>query len=202
MVRDPCADNAITHELLGSCIRVTSWKLWHYGTEWHWCMIKSNWLHMTLYMVINTSTRPKHCCNMETASKKDDCCSCSCHRCWWYCKSCWVIFVKPLLDAATELCGLSKNHQWRAKTWWWNEPVDEAVHEKRARFKAYNALKKGGMPAGTKGQKLSTLKPSVWQSLRRRKRIRHSTPGGREFVTVPPDGDGVFRITKQMDGTN
>ena len=38
----------------------------------------------------------------------------------------------PLLDAATEVCCLSKNHQWNPETWWWNEEVDKAIREKRA----------------------------------------------------------------------
>ena len=52
----------------------------------------------------------------------------------------WSKLKDPLLDAATEVYGNSKNHQWRPETWWWND----AIPEKHARFKAYKALKKGG----------------------------------------------------------
>ena len=58
-----------------------------------------------------------------------------------------------LLDAATDVRGLSKNHQWKSETWWWNEQVDEATREKHARFKAYSAMEKGGMTAGGQGGK-------------------------------------------------
>ena len=39
----------------------------------------------------------------------------------------WSKLKDPLLDAATEVCALFKNHQWRPETWWWNEQVDEAI---------------------------------------------------------------------------
>ena len=56
----------------------------------------------------------------------------------------WSNLKTPLLEAATEVCGLSCNHQWKKETWWWNDRVESAVAEKRARFKAYNALRKQG----------------------------------------------------------
>ena len=56
----------------------------------------------------------------------------------------WSKLKDPLLCAATAVCGLSKNHQWRPETWWWNDRVEDAVKEKRIRYKAYNALKKAG----------------------------------------------------------
>ena len=99
----------------------------------------------------------------------------------------------PLLDAAAEACGVSKSHQSRSENRWWNEQVDEAIREKRAWFKAYSALKKGGMMAG--GQrcqvhgKTSRLAGKIWG---RERGVCHSIP----------DGDGVFRIAKQMDHTN
>ena len=40
----------------------------------------------------------------------------------------WSKLKDPLLDAATEVCGLSKNHQWRPETWWWNEQVMMLYH--------------------------------------------------------------------------
>ena len=36
-------------------------------------------------------------------------------------ESAWLKLKGPLLYVATEVCDLSKNHQWRPKTWWWNE---------------------------------------------------------------------------------
>ena len=92
-------------------------------------------------------------------------------------ESAWSKLKGPLLDAATELCGPSKNHQWKPEMWWWTEEVDKAISGKRARFKVYSALKKGGMAAEAKEAKLPILItsvwrniPSDWQSLRQRKR--------------------------------
>ena len=39
-------------------------------------------------------------------------------------------------------CCLSKKHQWKRETWWWNYEIDEAIKEKRKRFKHYRALLK------------------------------------------------------------
>ena len=115
-------------------------------------------------------------------------------------ESAWSKLKGPLLDAATEVCGLTKNHQWKPETWWWNERVEEAVLEKRARFKAYNTLKKGGKTDEAKEAEAAyrdakrVAKRVVW--------LAKSEAVKEEFATVSPNGDGVFRIAKQMDRTN
>ena len=62
----------------------------------------------------------------------------------------WTQLMHPLLDAATKVCSLSNDHQWRPKTWCWNEQVDKAIQEKHARFKACKILKKGDKMAEAK----------------------------------------------------
>ena len=112
----------------------------------------------------------------------------------------WSKLKGPLLDAATKLCSLSKNHQWKSEIWLKNECVDKPKREKRAWFKVYNALKKGGMMAEAKGAKTAYIdakrmaKCAVW--------LARSEAEKEELATVFPDGDGVFRIAKQMDYTN
>ena len=54
----------------------------------------------------------------------------------------WMLQLKSAVSPAT--------HHWRSETWWWNEQVGEAIQEKRAWFKVYNALKKGGISADAK----------------------------------------------------
>ena len=106
----------------------------------------------------------------------------------------------PLLDAVTDVCGLSKNHQWKSETWWWNEQVDKVIREKRARFKAYSALKKGGMTAEVKGAKTAYIdtkhvaKHVVW--------LAKSEAEKEVFARIFPECNGVFNIAKQMDCTN
>ena len=56
----------------------------------------------------------------------------------------WCKLKTTLWDAASETCGLCKNHQWRRETWWWNDKVDEAIKTKHACFRAYKALVKAG----------------------------------------------------------
>ena len=111
----------------------------------------------------------------------------------------WSKLNGPLLDAVTEVCGLSKNHQWKSETWWWNEEVNKAIQKKRARFKAYSALKKGGMTAEAK-----RTKPVYIDAKRMAKRavwLAKFEAEIEEFATVSPDGDDVFCIAKQMDHT-
>jgi len=60
-------------------------------------------------------------------------------------ESAWSKLKRPLLDTVIEVCGVSKNHQWKLETWWWNECVEDAVQEKCACFKAYNNLRKQGL---------------------------------------------------------
>ena len=76
-------------------------------------------------------------------------------------ESAWSKLKGPLLDAATEVCSLSKNHQWRPHPWWGNEQVDEAIQEKCAQFKAYNALKKGARRLRPRKHKLCMVTPSL-----------------------------------------
>lgn len=114
----------------------------------------------------------------------------------------WSKLKGSLLDAAAEVCGRTKNHQWKPETWWWNNQVDEAVQEKRARFKTYNILKKQGnsnsvefleaKSAYVEAKRLA--KHTVW--------CAKSESESMEFASVSPNGDGIYRIAKQMDRTN
>ena len=112
----------------------------------------------------------------------------------------WSKLKNPLLETATEVCGLSKPHRWRPETWWWNDRVEDAVCEKRSRFKAYNALRKAGKSAEANEAKLAyneakrVAKRVVW--------LAKSEAEKEEFANIPPDGGSIFKIAKQMDRTN
>ena len=111
----------------------------------------------------------------------------------------WSKLKYPVPNAATEVCGLSKNHQWRLETWWWNERVDEAIQEKCAWFKAYKNLKEG---------KMAEAKEAVTAYKNAKHVATHVVGMGKfdaekeEFATASPDDDGVSRLAKQMDRTN
>ena len=85
-------------------------------------------------------------------------------------ESAWSKLSGPLFHAATEVCGLSKNHQWKPETHWWNGQMDDAVQqEKCARFKVYITLKKGTRWLRPRRQRLSSMASNLlysWQSLR------------------------------------
>ena len=72
-------------------------------------------------------------------------------------ESAWSKLQGPSLDAATEVWGILKNHQWQPETWWQNKEVGKAIQEKRARFKAYSALREGGMKAEAKRAKTAYI---------------------------------------------
>ena len=112
----------------------------------------------------------------------------------------WSQLKVPLLDAATEVCGLSKNHAWRPETWWWNERVEDAINEKRVRFRAYNVLRKQGKIAEANAAKSEyndakrVAKRVVWAA--------KSEAEKEKFADIGPDGDGIFRLCKQLDHEN
>jgi hypothetical protein len=52
----------------------------------------------------------------------------------------WYKLKTSLLDTAKEVCGTSKNYQWKKETWWWKDKVDEAIKQNRTRSKTYKVL--------------------------------------------------------------
>ena len=60
-------------------------------------------------------------------------------------ESTWSKLKGPMLDAATKVCGLSKNQQWKTETWRWNEEVDKAIQEKHEEFGAGVGVRQGSV---------------------------------------------------------
>ena len=52
----------------------------------------------------------------------------------------WSKLKTLLLETASEVCGLSKKHQWKRETCWWDDKVEEAVKKIRECFKRHIAL--------------------------------------------------------------
>ena len=107
---------------------------------------------------------------------------------------------KPLLEAATEVCGLSKGHQWKKETWWWDVGVENAVKLKRARFKTYRKLVKARQTGEAKVAKEAyndakrLAKKTVWQA---KAKAEEDT-----FANISPNDSSIFKVAKQMDWTN
>ena len=106
----------------------------------------------------------------------------------------------PLLDAAIEICGLSKNHQWKPETWWWYEDVDKALRVKRQPIKVYSALKNEGMTA--EANEANTAYIDATRVAKYTAWLAKSEAEKEELATVSPNGAGVFRTAKQIDHTN
>ena len=112
----------------------------------------------------------------------------------------WSNLKTPLLEAVTEVCGISRTHQWKNETWWWNEHVESAIAEKRACFKAYNALRKqGSSPEATVAKVAYTAakqaaKHVVW--------LAKSKSEAEALQKLDPQGNDIYRLARQMDRTN
>ena len=112
----------------------------------------------------------------------------------------WTNLKGPLLAAAAEVCGITKKHQWKRETWWWNGDVEDAVQRKRLSFKKYKTLLGQGKTAEAKEAKSEydsakrVAKHVVW--------LAKSEAEKEEFSKISPNGDGVFRIAKQIDRAN
>ena len=89
-------------------------------------------------------------------------------------ESAWSKLKGPLLDTATEVCSISKNHQWKPEA---SMPWTKEAWRRRPKT-AYIDAK-------------HMAKHAVW--------LAKSEVEKEEFTVVSPDGDGVFCIAKQMD---
>ena len=78
--------------------------------------------------------------------------------------------------------------------------MDEAIRERRAWFKAYSALRKGGMTAEAKGAKTAYI--NTKHVAKHAVLLAKSQTDKEVFSTIFPDGDDVFHIAKKMDSTN
>ena len=111
----------------------------------------------------------------------------------------WKKLKEPMLEAAKEACGMTKSHQWKPETWWWNERVSEAVETKRARFKTFNALKKQGLAESATGIEAKAAYNEAKRLSKQVVWLAKSEAEKEVFSEVKTNGDGIFRIAKQMD---
>ena len=112
----------------------------------------------------------------------------------------WSNLKTPLLEAVTEVCGISKNHQWKKETWWWNDTVAKVIAEKRACFKAYNALRTQGNSPEAAAAKLAYT--AAKQAASRAVRLAKSNSEAETYQKLDPKGNDIYRLARQMDRTN
>ena len=59
-------------------------------------------------------------------------------------KEIWSKLKTTLFETTSVVCGLSSRHQWRPETWWSDDRVEDAINEKRCRYRNYKKLTKQG----------------------------------------------------------
>ena len=104
--------------------------------------------------------------------------------------SSWQCFKRALNTSAEAVCGMSKNHNWRKETWWWNDEVDAAIKEKR---KAWNEWKKGGCRE-TYNRAKAIARKAVFQA----KQVVEEE----KFARVASNPSEIFKIARQMKQEN
>ena len=112
----------------------------------------------------------------------------------------WSNLKTPLLEAATEVCGLTSNHRWKKVTWWWNDRVDKAIKKKRACFKTHNALRKQGNSPEAIDAKAEYNKAK--RAAKREVWLARSEAEAETFKNLDPQGNDIYRLARQMDRTN
>ena len=112
----------------------------------------------------------------------------------------WTNLKTPLLEAVTEVCGLTKPHQRRRVTWWWNERVESAIAEKRACFKAYNALRSQGNSMEARAAHTGYL--AAKQAAKHEVWLAKSEAEAKVFENMESHGNDIYRIARQMDSAN
>ena len=113
----------------------------------------------------------------------------------------WGNLKDNLNSAAEEVCGYSKNHQWRKETWFWNDTVSEAVGEKRKCYKVMKSFEK---------QKLFNeawkLAKAAYKAAKKRSKrtvwLAKQDYSKSEYANVDPKGPEIHRLAKQMRRQN
>ena len=112
----------------------------------------------------------------------------------------WSKLKPTLLETTSVVCRSSSKHQWRPETWWWDDRVEDAINEKRSRYKTYKKLRKQGRTPETIAAKETYnlakrfYKHVVW--------LAKSEAEKEAFAHISPNGNEIFHIVKQIDKTN
>ena len=112
----------------------------------------------------------------------------------------WGRLQSSLKSAAETACGYSKRHQWKEQTYWWDDKVQQAITEKRKRFKAYNKLRKQRKSADA-----IVAKSAYHEAKRHAKWVvwaAQKEAGKAEFANVDPNSSDIYRIAKQLRKDN
>ena len=112
----------------------------------------------------------------------------------------WAHLKKSLLETSSEVCGTSLNRQWKRQTWWWNASVDDAVNEKRNRYKAFKKLQSQGL-----FNEANIAKEACNESKRVAKRLVWLAKSEAErdaFSAITSGRNEIYNLARQMDSHN
>ena len=112
----------------------------------------------------------------------------------------WAHLKKSLLETSSEVCGTSLNHQWKRQTWWWTASVDDAVNEKRNRYKAFKKLLLQGL-----FNEANIAKEAYNESKRVAKRLVWLAKSEAErdaFSGITSGRKKIYNLPRQMDSRN
>ena len=113
----------------------------------------------------------------------------------------WNHLKSILNSAAEEVCGYSKNHQWKRETWWWDMKVDEAVKEKRRCFKVWSRLKKQKV-CGYACKATRAAYDTAKKDAKRVVWLAKQDAAKTEYANIDPKGPEIHRMAKQMRRQN
>ena len=102
----------------------------------------------------------------------------------------WSTLKDSLKHAAEQVCGVSKKHQWRKETWWWNDLVESAIREKRSCYKAWKA---GGSREAYNAAKREANR-AVYQARQEAQKVA--------VEGIDPKTGDIYRLAKQMRREN
>ena len=105
-------------------------------------------------------------------------------------KDLWNSYQSVLKSADVAACGMSKNHNWRKETWWWNREVDALVKAKR---KAWKIWKNGGSR-----DDYNRAKRNAKKAIYLAKRSAEDA----KFECVSSNPTEIYKIARQMKSEN
>ena len=108
----------------------------------------------------------------------------------------WAHLKKSLLETSSKVCGKALNHQWKRQTWWWNASVNDAVNERRNRYKAFKKLQIQGLfnEANIAKEAYNESKRLVW--------LAKSEAERDAFYAITSGRNEIYNLARHMDSHN
>ena len=103
----------------------------------------------------------------------------------------WNILKSNLLESAKNVCGMTKKGNWRKETWWWDDSVENAIKEKRFKWKSW---KKGEI-----------IKEEYLKAKRHAKSVVYKAKKSAEderFAYIKQNDKNIFKMAKQIRKDN